>query len=185
MATDFVAVDTARSYDSEPASENIEVTEPAVRLSGGGVRPLDVVNDTEIDYIVGYDRVGDHVERYETDYVSYTDLYTYKPAANKADEDYDDIVTALIPLVDKDVVRPTSLEDTSETEPTFTENDEVGFVDFGNGPRLVEAGYTDSAGTVYGDGGTGDFVSFGRVDKLPSHKTQRSGYGELIPVRVE
>lgn len=185
MGSDFIAVDTLRSYDSEPANSNISVGEPAVRLVGGGVDPLDPSSDTEIDFIVGYNPVGDHVERYETDYTSYGDLYVYKPAGNKSDEDFDDLVTALIPLTDKDVVRAISIEDTTVTEPTFEENEVVGFVDLGNGPRLAPDNYTDGNGNTYGEDDAGDFVAFGRVDKLPDHKTQRSGYGELVPVRYD
>lgn len=185
MATDFIAVDTVRSYDSEEAAETIQVGEPAIRIDGGGVRPLDVANDSDVEYVVGYARTGDHVERYETDYTSYGDLYTYEPASNKADEDWDDLVEHLIPVVDKDVVRHLSIEDETEPEPTFENNNTVGFVDFGNGPRLVPAGYTDSGGTQYGDGGAGDFVTVGEVDVQSPFKTIRGGYGEYIPVRYE
>jgi hypothetical protein len=184
MATDYIAVDTLRSYDSEPANSNIKVGEPAVRLSGGGVDPLDPSSDTEVNYVVGYDREGDHNERYDTDYSSYTELYTYKPSGNKSDEDWDDRVTALIPLTDKDVVRFISVQDTGETEPTFGENNKVGFVDLGNGPRLVESGYS-TGGTTYSESDAGDFVAVGYVDELPTHKTQRTGYGKLIPVRID
>lgn len=179
---DIYSVDTLRSLDSEPANSNIKEGEPAVRLDGGGVDPLDVSTDTEIDALVVHEREGDANPRYETDYVSYSELYTYKPAGNKSDEDFDDRVP-LLPLQPNDVVRTYSIEDETVDEPTFTENDLVGFIDLGNGPRLVPSGYTDGDGNTYSESDTGDFVAFGYVDKLPTHKTQRSGYGELIPVR--
>lgn len=179
---DFISVDTTHSLDSELANSNIKEGEPAVRASGGGVDPLDVTNDVDIDHIVVHQRTGDHNLRYDTDYQSYSELYTYKPAGNKPDEDYDDRVP-LRPLAEHDVVRTIAVEDTGETEPTFSENELVGFVDLGNGPRLVPDEYS-TGGTTYSEDAAGDFVAFGYVDKLPDHKTQRSGYGELIPVRV-
>ena len=183
---DYVSIDTLRSLDSEPANSTIKEAEPAVRLSGGGVRPLDVVNDTEIDYLVVHQRTGAHNLRYETDFQAYGDLYTYQPASAKADEDFDDRVP-LLPLTKHDHVRVISIEDDTEPEPTFTQGDLVGFVDFGNGPRLVPSGYTDSASTTYSEAGAGDFVAFGHVDKVSAveHKTSFSGHGELIPVRYD
>lgn len=179
---DVFTVDTARSLDSELANASIKAGEPAVRLSGGGVEPLDVANDTEVDALVVYERAADSNSRYEFEYTSYSDLYTYEPAANKSDEDYDDRVP-LLPLTKKDHIRTYSIEDTSATEPSFSENDEVGFIDLGNGPRLVPAGYT-TGGTQYGDGGTGDYVAIGVVDKLHTHQNFDTAYDELIPVRV-
>lgn len=179
---DIYSVDTLRSLDSEPANSNIKEGEPCVRSSGGGVDPIDTSNDPDIDYLAVHQRTGDHTSRYETDYVSYADLYTYKPAGNKSDEDFDDRVP-LRPLSEHDVIRTYSVEDTNATEPTFTENEKVGFVDLGNGPRLAPDGYT-TGGTTYGEGNTGDFVNLGYVDKLSDHKDKRTGYNELIPVRV-
>lgn len=181
---DIFSVDTARSLDSELVTEAIKEGEPVTRASGGGLNLLDVTSDTEVDYLCVHQRTGDHNPRYDTEYESYSDLYTYEPASAKANESFDDRAP-ILPLVDKDVVRSYSIEDDTEPSPSFTENDEVGYVDFGNGPRLVPAGYTDSGGTVYGDGGTGDFVSFGNVDRLPDHKKGIDGFGELVPVRVE
>lgn len=181
---DFIGVDTIRSTDSELANSTIKVGEPATRISGGGVDPLDTANDTEVDFVVAHARSGDHNERYETDFATYADLYTYEPAANKADEDWDDRVP-LQPVTDKDVVRSLSIEDDTQPEPSFANNEVVGFIDLGNGPRLVPEGYTDSGGTQYGNGGTGDFVAFGEVDVQSPKKTTKTGYGQYIPVRVE
>jgi len=187
--SDIFCVDTIRSIDSEHAAEEIQGGEPAVRLAGdGGVRPLDVTSDAEVHYAVAHFREADWNLRYETDYVSYPNLYTYKPESAKtgdqADEDWDDRVP-LQPLVDKDVFRFQTIEDDTEPAPSIDENDTVGFVDLGNGPRLVEAGYTDSGSTQYGDGGTGDFVAVGRADELEAHASIASDHGELVPVRVE
>jgi hypothetical protein len=180
---DVFSVDTQRSLDSELADASIKAGEPAVRAVGGGVSPLDVTSDTTVDALVVHERAADSNARYEFEYTSYDDLYTYEPAGNKSDEDYDDRVP-LLPLTKKDHIRTYAIEDTSVTEPTYEENDEVGFIDLGNGPRLVPAGYS-TGGTQYGDGGTGDFVSIGVVDNLPTHKTQKRGYDILVPVRVE
>jgi hypothetical protein len=179
---DVFTIDTTRSLDSELANATIMGGEPAVRLTGGGVRPLDVSSDSMADAIVVHERAGDWNERYEFEYISYSDLYTYEPAGNKADEDFDDRVP-LYPLTKKDVVRFPSVEDTSATEPTYEENEPVGFSDIDGRPRLVPDGYT-TGGTTYGDGDAGDWVRAGVVDNLPVHKTKKTGYNELIPVRV-
>lgn len=184
--SDFIAVDTLRSYDSEGATEDIRVGEPVTRADGGGAVLLDASSDSEVDYVAGYERYGDQVEEYPTDYTSYSELYTYKPASNKSDEGWDDDVP-IIPLTDKDVVRALSIEDESTTEPTFTENDVVGFINAPNGPRLVPEGYTDDfsgASTTYNEA-NGNFVPLGGVDVQAPHKSTRGGHGELIPVRVE
>jgi hypothetical protein len=183
MATDIFGVDTHRSTDSELVTEDIKEGEPVVRQSGGGLRLLDVASDSEVDYLVVHERDGDHNPRYDNTYESYSDLYTYQPASNK-DDDFDDRAP-IVGLVDKDLVRSYAIEDDAEPAPSFTENDEVGYVDLGNGPRLVEAGYTDSGGTQYGDGGTGDFVAVGVVDRLPHHTNHINDHGELVPVRVQ
>jgi len=182
---DIIAVDTARSNDSELVDENIKVGEPAVRKSGGGLRQLDASSDTDVDYIVLYEREGDHVLEYETDFVSYSELYTYKPASNKPDEDWDDRAV-LLPLTEKDVVRALTPEDETLSEPTFTNNDVVGFINAPNGPRLVPDGYTDDfsgASTTYTES-NGNFVKLGEVDVQAPFKTIRGGYGEYIGVRV-
>lgn len=184
MATDFIAVDTQRSYDSASAKAAVEVGTPVVRETDG-VRPLDVSSDSGVEDFLGYAAEADHNLRYEHEFGSYSDLYTYEPASAKPDEDYDDLVEGIIPLMPKDVVRAKTIEDTSEPEPSFEEGEEVGFIDLGNGPRLVPAGYTDNGATQYGNGGGGDFVSFGVVDVQAEHKVSRSGYNELIPVRVQ
>lgn len=182
---DIFCVDTIRSIDSEVASSNIEGGEPAVRLSDdGGVRPLDVANDSApVHYAVAHWREADWNLEFRTDYTSYSALYTYKPAANKSDEDWDDRVP-LQPLMDKDVFRFQTIEDTSATAPSIEENDEVGFIDLGNGPRLVQSGYTNG-GTTYSSSGAGNFVSVGVADELAPYKSIETNYGELVPVRME
>lgn len=183
--SDFIAVDTLRSYDSETVDENIKAGEPVVRKSGGGLRLLDPASDEEVDYLVGYERMGDHIEEYPTDYTSYSDLYTYKPASNKTDEDWDDRAP-LLALTDKDVVRCLSIEDETATEPTFSNNDVVGFIAAPNGPRLVPEGYTDDfsgTSTTYNET-NGNFIAIGEVDVQSPFKTTRGGFGEYIAVRV-
>lgn len=187
--SDFIAVDTIRSYDSEEVTESIKAGEPVVRQSGdGGARLLDPASDEDVDWLAGYERTGDHLERYPTDYTSYEDLYTYKPASAKdadVNEDWDDRAP-LIPLADKDVVRCLTPTDSSLTEPTFEENDTVGFIAAPNGPRLVPEGYTDDfsgTSTTYEEAND-NFVTLGKVDIQAPFKTIRSGYGEYIPVRV-
>jgi len=176
---DFIAVDTDRSLDSEVADEPIKAGDPVVRKTGGGLRTLDPSSDTEVEYIAAYDRFGDHVQRYETDFTSYGDLYTYEAGDR----------VPLIPIVDKDVVRSLSVEDTSVAEPTFSANEIVGFISATNGPRLVVEGYTadfdgDGTTTTYNESND-NFVPLGEVDIRAPKKTQRSGYGEYIPARVD
>jgi len=188
MATDIFCVDTHRSLDSELVTEDIKEGEPVVRLEGGGLRLLDPAADDDVHFLVVHQRDGDHNPRYDNRYQSYEDLYTYQPEANKdggeAADTFDDRAP-IVPLVNNDVVRSYLIEDDSQPEPSIEENVEVGYVDLGNGPRLVESGYTDDGGTQYGDGGPGEYVPIGVVDRLP-HQTDHVGdYGELIPVRVD
>ena len=188
MATDIFSVDTHRSLDSELVTEDIKEGEPVVRLEGGGLRLLDPANDDDVHFLVVHQRDGDHNPRYDNRYQSYEDLFTYQPAANKdggeSSDTFDDRAP-ILPLVNNDVVRSYLIEDESQPEPSIEENVEVGYVDLGNGPRLVEAGYTDGGGTQYGDGGAGDYVPIGVVDRLPHHTNHLGDYGELIPVRVD
>jgi len=175
---DFIAVDTDRSLDSEIADETIKAGEPVVRRDGGGLRTLDPDADDSVAFLAAYDRHGDHVQRYETDFTNYDDLYTYESGDR----------VPLIPIVDMDVVRSLAVEDTSVAEPTFSVNEVVGFISATNGPRLVAEGYTadfdgDGTTTTY-DEASGNFVPLGEVDIRAPKKTQRSGYGEYVPARV-
>jgi hypothetical protein len=188
MATDIFCVDTHRSLDSEVVTEDIKEGEPVSRIEGGGIRLFDTANDDEVNFLVVHERDGDHNPRYDNRYQSYEDLYTYQPEANKdggeAADTFDDRAP-ILPLVNNDVVRSYLIEDESQPEPSIEENAEVGYVDFGNGPRLVEEGYEDSGGTTYGNAGPGDYVPLGYVDRLPSRTDHVGDYGELIPVRVD
>jgi len=183
---DTFRVDTLRSLDSEVVNETIKEGEPVVRTAGGGLRLLDPASDEDVKHLVVHQRAGDHNERHQYDYTNYDDLYTYEPAAQDADDEYDDRAP-ILPLAEHDVVRSYSIEDTTMTEPVFEANTTVGFIAAPNGPRLVEEGYTDDfsgSSTTYNEA-NGNFVTLGSVDKRPVHRSKDDAYDELVSVRVE
>jgi len=157
--------------------ETIHEGELIVSLGDGTFRRADASSDEEPDGIVIHYAEGDAIVEHDEDYVqNYEDLWKYEEGEN----------FYWVPITDVDQVQPESLTDnTTDPAPSFTEEAEVGYVNINTQTEIVQAGYTDDAGTKYGDGGTGDFVSLGRVDKYPQQLRISDGFGTRIPIRLD
>lgn len=195
MALLYVADTNGVSLDSDYANGTIEEGELIVRETindnnsenWGAAARADPANDDTVDGIVVHHKVGDAISDNEFDYVSYDNLFTYggdgTPEGTNGGNAADRVYFAL--PTDGAVFRPRSIEDTSQPEPTFAPNEEVGVVDLGNGPRVVPAGYTDSGSTQYGNGGGGDYIALGHVEHRLHDARVDDNYDSRIPVRLD
>lgn len=163
--------EASHTTDYEPeASSAVEEGRPVVREVGGGVREVDPATDTVIDGIVPHRRTADgRLLEDANDYTSYQDVYVF---------DAGDGPVPVCPLSSNDDVRVHTVIDETEPEPTFQKNAEAGIAVISGDLVLVPAGYTDSSGTQYGNGGTGDYLTFGAVNE------EVSGYDDVYNKRI-
>lgn len=159
-------------YEQE-ASEAITEGELVVRESGGGVHVFDPATDSQIDGIVPHQNASDRLTKTEEDFTTFDSVYTY---------DTGDGPVPIQPLHDKAHIQPVTVKDETETEPAFSKNDEVGVAIIAGDQVVVPAGYTDSAGTQYGNGGTGDYAKLGAVDAAPDKYDD--AHGERVETRT-
>ena len=172
---DMYAREADRTLDYErEATEVVEEGELVYREEGGGVRAFDPATDTRIDGIIPHREVGDRLTETMEEYVPYDEVYEY---------DVGDGPIPIQPLQVNDLIAPRTVRDDTETEPTFVKNEEVGIATIAGEQSVVPAGYTDSAGTQYGDGGAGEYVKLGLVDAAPS-KYEQTTFAERIETRV-
>lgn len=159
------------SYDWEEAASDIEEGELVSRDVGGGTHPVDPVNDAKVAGIVPHLSRGDHIAEHEYDFSSDVGLYV----ASQGDD------VPIAPTEEMAVYYPKTVKEANTTDPapSVQRNADMVVVDLGNGPVVVEEGYTDNGGTVYGSSGTGDYIEFGEADKGPV-----STKGERVAVRV-
>jgi len=160
-------------YEQE-ASEAVEEGRPVIREVGGGVREVDPSADGRIDALVPHRRAADgRLLEDANDYTSYQDVYVF---------DAGDGPVPVQPLSANDDVRLHTVIDEAEPAPSFQLNEEVGVAPVGGDLVVVPAGYTDSGGTQYGDGGTGAYLKLGRANEQTSD--YESIYNKRIAVRV-
>ncbi len=159
------------------SGETIHEGELIVSLGDGTFRRADPSADEVPDGIVLHYAEGDAIVEHDEDYVqNYEDLWKYEAGEN----------FYWTPITDVDQIQPESLSDNgTDPAPSFTEEGEVGYVTINTQTEIVQAGYTDDADTEYGNGGTGDFVSLGRVDKYPQQLRISDGFDTRIPIRLD
>jgi hypothetical protein len=160
------------------AGETIQEGEFVVQNGDGALEQFDPSADTLPHGIVVHNPQGDSIVEHDEDYVAYSDLWTYN--GNEGDRAY------YQPLAGVDQIIPRTLADNgTDPEPSVGEGTVVGIVTINGTTEIVEEGYTDNGGTKYGDGGTGDFVALGRIDKEPTELKLGDAYGLRVPVRLD
>lgn len=160
------------------SGETIYEGEFVVQNSDGDLARFDPANDDLPHGIVVHNPRGDSIVEHDEDYVAYEDLWKYN--GDDGDRAY------YQPLASVDQIIPRTLADNgTDPEPTIGEGDVVGVVTINGETEIVEAGYTDDAGTKYGDGGAGDFVALGRIDKEPLELKLGDAYHIRVPVRLD
>lgn len=182
MALLYVDEHGASLNNSDVASgETIVEGEFIVDNGDDTVSAFDPSSDALPQGIVVHDPRGDSIAEHEEDYfANYDDLWTYDGS------DGDDLYWQ--PLAAVDQIRPRSIDEQTSpasTAPDFTGTPTIGVVVLGSGEtRVVPSGYTYD-GTTYSEGGGGDFVAIGRLDKYPQELRISDGYDQRIPTRLD
>lgn len=160
------------------AGEVISEGEFIVQTDGGQVTRFDPASDALPHGIVVHHPEGDSIVEHDEDYVPYSELWEYD--GDEGDKLY------YQPLASVDQVMPETLSDNgNDPEPSLAEGREVGIVTINGETEIVEAGYTDNGGTQYGNGGTGDYVALGRIDKDSAISRIEDNYDIRVPVRLD
>lgn len=171
--------ETAASLDSAHVAtgETIKEGEFIVQNAGGDVARFDPANDALPHGIVVHYAAGDSIAEHDEDYfANYDDLWTY----TEGDRLY------YQPLASVDQIQPPTLSDNgTDPEPSIAEGNIVGIVTINGETEVVQSGYTDDAGTVYSESGTGDFVAIGRLNKYPQEWRITSQFDQRAPIRLD
>ncbi len=166
------------SLNSAPVGEGETLYEGEfVTINGNGaLERVDPASDTLPQGIIVHDPGGAIVE-HDEDYVPYEDLWKYT-----GDERRNPRYQPLAPV---DNVIPELLSDNgTDPAPQLTEGTVMGIVTINTQTEVVPAGYTDNAGTQYGNGGAGDFIAIGRIDQKPQ-QARFDEYGYRVPIRLD
>ncbi len=178
MALLYVDETQASLNRSDVAAGETIVEGEFIVEDGGELKQFDPANDALPHGIVVHNPGGDSIVEHDEDYVDYADLWTYN--GDDGDRAY------WQPLTSVDNIMPRTLSDNgTDPAPTITNGAEVGIVTINGETEIVEAGYTDNGGTQYGNGGTGDYVGLGRVDKEPQELRLSDGFHIRVPVRLD
>jgi len=180
------------NYSAVTSGEVLREGEFVVDDGDKTVRRFDPANDALPHGIIVHHggELSDALNEHDEDYTAnYGDLW-------KFDGDDGDYVYWQ-PLASVDQIRPRSQDDSDDsngntpTEPNFTEGDVVGVVDINGHTAVVQEGYQfdfddDSVDDTYNDdGGAGDFVPIGRVDKHKQEFRIGDQYDERVPTRLD
>jgi len=168
--------DASLNWGTVASGETIHEGELVYSVGDGTFRRCDPANGETPTGIVVHYAEGDAIVEHDEDYVDYEDLWQYEAGENFYYQ----------PLASVDNIMPETLTDNgTDPAPSISEEAIVGYVTINGQTEIVEEGYTDNAGTKYGDGGTGDWVALGRIDQKPTHLKLSDGYGIRVPVRLD
>ena len=153
--------------DPLATGETITEGEFVVRNSDGELARFDAASDTIPEGIIVHHegRLSDALVAHDEDYVSYSNLYTFK--ASDGDKPY------YLPLKVGQTIMPETIKDTNLNEPSLKDGTTVGITTDGNSgeTRLVESGHA-----------TANIVDIGEVYLEPQHKLLEDNYDQRIPV---
>jgi hypothetical protein len=160
------------------SGETLHEGEFVVQNSDGTFARFDPANDSlPVGIIVHNDgSLSDALVEHDEDYVAYSDLRTYDAGETFYYQ----------PLTSVNQIMPETLSDNgTDPAPSISEGNVVGIVTINTQTEIVEAGYTDDSTTQYGDGGSGDFVAIGRIDKEPQNLRLEDAFHQRVPVRLD
>jgi len=189
MALQYVYQHDA-SLTRKPLAAGEVITEGEfVRFNGSGeIRQFDPSADDLPHAIIVHNPEGDSIVEHDEDYVSYSELWTYR--GDEGDRAY------VQPLDQVDQVIPETITDEADQygatppEPSINDGTVVGIIaDPGTGEtRIVESGYTydmddDGTAETVSESGTGNFVAIGRATHDTHESILGNEYDTRIPVR--
>jgi hypothetical protein len=169
-----------KSLDSELVNGTVSSGDLVVRELGGGMHAADPANDTVFNGVVPHLRVGDHIAEHDEDYRG-IDEFTWDGDGTIGDSDR----APLQPRAESSVFVLTTIEDNgTDPAPAIEENIGVGLAKLPDGTiGLVQRGYEDDAGTMYGFSGNGDYLPVGHAQNI-GHGEVLNEFGMLIEVRL-
>lgn len=168
-----------RPYESLVAAEDIHTGELVGENGSDKFRRADAQNENRLSFMATRPHTGDWIADDED--ATSNDLY----------ESADDDRVPALPLVDGDVIKVWTPEDTggNESAPSAGHGDLVGVIDTSAGTlsstdeykgRVVQEGYTDGESTpVTYNRSNSNFIALGRV-----YKDSTSSFDDILRVRV-
>jgi hypothetical protein len=180
MALKYVSENSV-SLDAAEADESLRFGDFVAHAGSGDnhpkIRQFDPSSD---DFPIGI------VVRYETGPAITENMYTFSDYDDLFAYESGDYPVYFAPLSALSQIAPETPSDTSVAEPDISAGETVGIVDLGDGPCIVEDGYTNG-GTTYSEQGGGDFVPLGRVthDSRFRDLVSANQYGQQYPVRID